>query len=252
MEKIHQKVEHGLLAKNHWYVGSQFEWAEKPYIRRIYERRFEFIAGCIERARLRFNTGLHVLDAGCGDGYWLSRMQTIPDVTLTGIEYNPLRVERARAAAPDAELHCQDLLGFSSRPRFHVIILSQVIEHVEDDAALLAKMNQLLLPDGVVILGTPNEGSLLHRLRKKLRPGFQTDHVHFYTESEISKKIVEAGFRIESVLHEVFFLGINRIYNWLNRRQWGFLLLQKLANLIPSECSDYYFECLKPREGTDV
>jgi SAM-dependent methyltransferase len=245
MASVDDKVERGILEEDHWYVGSQFEWAEKPYIRRIYERRFQFIVSCIGRSRRRFNDELGVLDAGCGDGYWLSRLERIPGISLTGVEYNPLRRERARSAAVKAELHGENLLTFTSEQPFHVVLLSQVIEHVEDDVALLEKMCQLLLPGGTLILGTPNEGSALHRLRRRFGPAFATDHVHFYTEPDIAKKIVDSGFRIETVMHEVFFLGVNRVYNWLNSRQWGFLLLERLAQLIPSECSDYYFECIK-------
>ena len=248
--QVQDDLKREILEGNPWYVGSQFEWAAKPYVRRIYERRFQFIVSCIERARSQVEGDLRLLDAGCGDGYWLSRLEAIPGVSLTGIEYNPLRIERARKAAPTAKVYCDDLQTFSSPELFHVVILSQVIEHVHNDVDLLVKMRELLVPGGTLILGTPNEGSFLHRLRQKFRPGFQTDHVHFYIEAEITRKITSAGFRIENVMYEVFFFGINRIYNWLNSRSWGFLLLEKLAELIPSECSDYYFECLAPMKET--
>ena len=35
-------VEEQIRKRNPWYVGSHFEWAEKPSIRPIYEKRFRY------------------------------------------------------------------------------------------------------------------------------------------------------------------------------------------------------------------
>lgn len=95
-----------------------------------------------------------------------------------------------------------------------------------------------------MILGTPNEGSRLQQWMLR-RTGAQTttDHVHFYTEGEIRRKIVESGFIIDGVMREVFYPGYDRLYYWLTARPWGFRLLEWMTWLWPSECSDYYFEC---------
>ncbi|MHC4398799.1 MAG: class I SAM-dependent methyltransferase [Planctomycetota bacterium] len=232
---------------NPWYVGSQFEWANNRSIRPIYARRYRFIRDCIERARARLGERLRLLDAGCGDGYWLARLEEIPGLALCGVDYNELRLSRARQVAPEADLRHGDLKAFGADEPFDVVLLSQVVEHVEDDVELLRAVYHMVVPEGVVILGTPNEGSGLQQrwLRRKNRLA-QTDHVHFYTEDEIRGKIHEAGFVIDSVMREVFFIGSYPLYYWLTARRWGFRLLEALARLWPSQCSDYYFECRRP------
>lgn len=243
-EEIPKSVASEISKQNSWYVGSQFEWAEKPCIRPIYQKRFDYFVKCIERAKRRFGGKLRMLDAGCGDGYWLWRLGGIDGVEVEGVDYNPVRVERALKIAPGAHVTCQDLASFHSDNTFDIVILSQVIEHIEDDMAVLSKIRSLLRDGGVLILGTPNEGSRLHQYKnRKLGESFETDHFHFYTEKSIREKIQSAGFDISSVMREAFFLGNDELYYKLTQNKWGFELLSLLTNLCPSECSDYYFEC---------
>ena len=229
---------------NPWYVGSQFEWAEKPFIRPIFTKRLQYFTGCIERTRARLGRPLRVLDAGCGDGYWLSRLAAIPDLALTGVDYNPLRVERATQAVPSAHIYACNLVELSTKERFDVILLNQVIEHVPDDVSLLNLVKSLLTRDGVVIVGTPNEGSKLQQWMLRRTGALKTtDHLHFYTEREISSKISQTGLTIESVFREVFYPGHEGLYYWLTARRVGFNFLTLLTKVWPAECSDYYFEC---------
>ncbi len=232
---------------NQWYVGSQFEWSESPSMQTIYEKRLKYFVACIERAKARFGPNLRLLDAGCGDGYWLARLSAIDGLDLTGVDYNPLRVERARQAAPKTRVYVSDLQDFETEEPFDVIFLNQVIEHVDDDIALLCKAHKLLRRGGMLILGTPNEGSWLQqRWIRKQGSSLQTDHVHFYTEGEVRKKLIDAGFCTDRVMREVFFIGSYRLYYWLTARRWGFKFLELMTWLLPSGCSDFYFECRLP------
>jgi len=229
---------------NPWYVGSHWKWAENPSIRPIYEKRFRYIVGCLERAKKRLGSPLRLLDAGCGDGYWLARLGGLEGLDLTGVDYNPIRIERARQAVPTVPVHWGDLMDFKTEEPFDVILLHQVIEHVQDDVGLLGRMRRLLRPEGVLILGTPNEGSWLQQwpIRRRGSSGL-TDHVHFYTEKEVRRKVSAVGFRVESVMREVFFVGHEGLYYALTRHWWGFKFLEFLTWLWPAGCSDFYLEC---------
>ena len=208
---------------NSWYVASQVQWAEQPGIRTLFEKRFRYFTSCIERARTRLGTGLRLLDAGCGDGYWIKRLRGLSGLEVFGVDYNPLRIERARQVAPPESVWCGSVFEFKAAEPFDVVLLNQVIEHVEGDEALLKRIRSLLRPGGVLILGTPNEGSRLQQWSLRRRgTSFVTDHVHFYMESEIRGKIVDAGFSIDGMMREVFYPGNDRIYYGLMRRGWGF------------------------------
>jgi len=238
--QVAEEIEKG----NPWYVGDQFEWAEKPSIQPIYEKRFRYFLGCIERARRRLGAELRFLDAGCGDGYWLSRLAGLRGLSLSGVDYNPVRVERAKRVAAGANVRCSDLSSFAPGELFDVMLLSQVIEHVQDDVGLLRKAHSLLRPGGVLILGSPNEGSQRRQRiarRRGLSPDY--DHLHFYTESELREKARGAGFRTDSAMREVFYIGSDRWHYSLTKRRWGFVLLELMTRVWPEECSGLYFEC---------
>lgn len=253
-------VAQAILEDNPWYTGSQFDWAGKSWIKPVYAVRHRYIMRCIERAKQRVNRDLRVLDAGCGDGYWLVTLQETMGLSLSGVDYNPLRVERARQAAPGIPVRCLSLMDYSveerlddgriDAERFDVILCSQVIEHIADDMGLLHKLHALLVPGGTLILGTPNQGSPLARWRDRryARRGFVTDHVQFYTEPVIRRRIRAAGFGVDSVRREVFFPGEEQWQHTLTKRRWGFRLLELLTVLMPWQCGGFYFEC-RARRG---
>lgn len=229
---------------NPWYLESQFAWAAQPFIQRIYEDRYRYISACVERMRQLKPGVLRLLDAGCGDGYWLVRLGVIPGLILTGVDYNPVRVERARTVAPNATVKNVDLEALKSEDRFDIILFSQVIEHVQQDVELLRMLRTLLNPGGVLILGAPNEGSFLHQRHiARIKRKRQTDHVHFYTEEELRAKLRSASFSVESVMREAFFIGNERVFYWLAARRAGYAILKGMTAVWPRECSDYYFEC---------
>jgi len=137
-----------------------------------------------------------------------------------------------------------DLNDLALRESFDLVLLNQVIEHVQDDEGLLRTLRGLLGPGGTLILGTTNEGCFFQRRQVRRRGTGATDHVHFYTEREIRSKIQRTGFDVAGVLREVYFLINDRIHNRLVRTRPGFALLTALTVLLPGGCSDYYFECV--------
>lgn len=239
-----QKVLQKIAQKDSWYVGSHFEWADQDGIRTLYDKRCRFFMDCIRSARGRLGEKLRLLDVGCGDGYWIKRLREESGLEVSGIDYNPLRIERAGRAVSPELVKCVNIFEFESAELFDVILLNQVIEHVQEDRMLLKKLRGLLRVGGVLILGTTNEGCFLQQWSLHRRgASFETDHVHFYTEDEVRKKICDAGFSADRVFREVFYPGNDRIYYGLMRRGWGFKLLEFLTLLFASQCSDYYFEC---------
>ena len=63
----------------------------------------------------------------------------------------------------NAIMHCSMFEDFQTEIRFDTIIMSHVLEHVEDPVQLLAKVKNWLAPGGVVIIVVPNAESI-HRI----------------------------------------------------------------------------------------
>jgi 2-polyprenyl-3-methyl-5-hydroxy-6-metoxy-1,4-benzoquinol methylase len=240
-----------IARKNPWYTDEQFACARHPTQSKVITRRQNFIITQIrEYSHARGRGTIRILDAGCGDGVNLHFLSRVEGAELWGVDYNPLRVERAQLAIRHATILVADMtrsLPFS-REYFDVILLSQVIEHVSDDVQLLQSLSSVLKPSGIMILGTPNEGCMIARLRNHLfepQIARTTDHVNFYTEKRILRLIECCGFRVRSVMYENFFFPISRANAYFASREWGIRLMELLGRMFRSQVGGYYYTLTK-------
>ena len=107
---------------------------------------------------------LRVLDVGGGAGWELSLIKSIePRVKLTMVvDIAAGAADAARAAGH--EYFCGRVEDFVSEERFDLVLMLNVIEHVDDPHAVLGKIRGLLSLQGVVLVKTPNYESLDARL----------------------------------------------------------------------------------------
>ncbi len=98
-----------------------------------------------------------VLEVGCGQG-WLLRdiADVLPDVQLTGIDIRPDTIEFARSLVPDADLRVVDAgaLPFAD-DEFDLVVCSEVLEHVDDPAAVLLEIDRV--GRGRSVISVPDE-----------------------------------------------------------------------------------------------
>ena len=102
---------------------------------------------------------VRVLELGCGNG----RIVTLPVAEqgfgTTGVDVHEPSIESARADAGELE-NVEFVHGdFSAAPRngsYHAVILSDVLEHVDDPGAMLDVAAAALRPDGIVLVSIPN------------------------------------------------------------------------------------------------
>ena len=89
---------------------------------------------------------------------------------------------------------------------FHIVIASEIIEHIIDTDLFLEECKRVLKRNGILILTTPNLGSWINRVKllfgkqpqyceSTLRE-FDAGHVRCYTASALIKQLKEHKFRI--------------------------------------------------------
>lgn len=187
---------------------------------------------------------LRVLDAGCGDGINLVGLRQVAagqqwSLRVTGVDYNPLRLERARTNDQAASLNRASLLNLPFvTGAFDVVLCSHVIEHIPELAPALAELHRVLRPGGLLIVGVPNEGCATARVRNHwLQPsiGRETDHVNFFTDRTLTATLVAAGFGIRQVERETFFFPHSYLNAGLNELAAGHWLMAALRRLFPSQ-----------------
>lgn len=186
--------------KNPWYSKGQKEY-QHGLVRHHFQRVTRYILDALERYAPPRPC---ILDAGCGDGVTTKVLAEVPGARVTGADYNPLRLRRARKYVPEARFVRADLRAMPFRSgSFDAVLCNQVVEHVREDRAVLRELFRVAKPGGVVIVGVPNEGGPVMRLRNHcIQPEIlrTTDHVNFYTHRTIAEKVAAVpGARILTV-----------------------------------------------------
>jgi len=115
------------------------------------ERRARFFADHLPRP-------CRVLDCGCGAGEYVLHLRENFGLDVSGVEYEPSKVERARAHPELAARVEQGNLESLEKPAssFDAALLNEVLEHVPDEPAALREIQRVLKPGGTLIVCSPN------------------------------------------------------------------------------------------------
>jgi 2-polyprenyl-3-methyl-5-hydroxy-6-metoxy-1,4-benzoquinol methylase len=143
----------------------------------------------------------HILDAGAGFGqytYYLSGK--FPGASITAIDMKKEQVEDNNAFFKKIGKSHQvrfvegDLLELSHTGSFHLAICIDVMEHIEDDVAVLKNIQRSLKTGGVLLISTPSDkgGSDVHNEQDA---SFIEEHVRDgYSIQDMTLKLQTAGF----------------------------------------------------------
>lgn len=142
-------------------------------------------------------TGQHILDVGCGTG-WFSRRATERGAKVTSLDIGVSLLQQT--------LHKADVLPtvgdalhlpFADRT-FDVVVSSEVIEHTADPQQAIAEMARVLRTNGVLVVTCPNKTwQWIVDLSNKLglRP-FQ-GHEYFPSTTELANYVRSADLQLQ-------------------------------------------------------
>ena len=122
-----------------------------------WRNREEHFNRVVRKAVLRLKRRGAVLDVGCGSGNFLRCMKEA-GFSAFGIEPSLPGSEYARDEHGVDIYHglIEDYLAIASSRQFDVITLLNVLEHLTRPAETLRCLNQLLAPDGVLVIIVPD------------------------------------------------------------------------------------------------
>jgi SAM-dependent methyltransferase len=132
------------------------------------------------------------MEIGCGSGFVLSAIAGIkPWRRLVGSELHPagLTIARSRLGS-SVEFVQMDARMIPARYVFDVIGAFDVLEHIEQDDAVLAAMHQALGPGGGILLAVPQHPWLWSNMDEYAL------HVRRYCRGELERKVRATGFRV--------------------------------------------------------
>ncbi len=155
----------------------------------------------------KYKTPGKILDVGCGPGLFLSEAKK-RGWRVQGVDLSPWAKKYA------AENFGVDVfegsLSEASFPdkSFDVVVMNDVIEHLEDPKSALRQIRRVLKNDGVLYLSTPDIDSFLSKLLRAKWWGINKYHLFYFSRKSLEKMFHETGFR--SIHHAPY----PRVFSW--------------------------------------
>jgi SAM-dependent methyltransferase len=116
-----------------------------------YQARMVLIREIIENNVLKNS---NILDFGCGSGAVLEMLKKIGYTNLRGLDVSSDFIKIAKKRGLKADLIKSDHVNLGSK-KYDLILLLDVLEHVENDKALLRKMKSSLRKNGRILITVP-------------------------------------------------------------------------------------------------
>jgi 2-polyprenyl-3-methyl-5-hydroxy-6-metoxy-1,4-benzoquinol methylase len=148
-----------------------------------------------------------LLDVGCAVGHF----QLVAESrgwTTVGVEYSQDQVNYAREVF-GLDVHAGRFEEADFEPAsFDLITLWSVIEHVADPRSFFARARVLLKPEGMLVLQTPNQSSLITSLAglgyhlsggRYFLPIYSLDHIFRFDEQTLRRLLEKSGFEVVKI-----------------------------------------------------
>ena len=153
----------------------------------------------------RILTGSRVLDIGCGYGAVASSIATrVSGSTVVGVELDRTRLAQARAGEVPANLSFIEADARHDLPAgsWEVVVLSNILEHIEDRVGFLRDILQQAQPEKVLIRVPLFERDWKLPLRKELGVNYFSDTTHFieHRYDELCNELNAAGLLLTEVI----------------------------------------------------
>jgi len=171
---------------------------EKLY--QIEDRHFWFrarqviVSALTEQITADFPQEYRVMEIGCGTGNLLKTLEsTCHNGVVFGLDlfWEGLAFAQQRTAAGliQARAEC---MPFCNR-QFDLIGMFDVLEHLENDEAILSSIQEMLRPGGKLLLTVPAHGNLWSST------DLIAHHQRRYEPSDLTDKLIKNGFSVEYI-----------------------------------------------------
>lgn len=166
---------------------------DRPLYEKTFARRLRLIR--------RFKPAGALLDIGCGPGYFLAVARRA-GYDVRGLDCSAYAVERARAEFPERVAQGFLTRSLYAEKSFDVVTMFDLFEHVYHPRGFLSDLHAATKDDGVVVITTPNQRSLLARASGRNWVSYKIpEHVFYYTP-ETLRRMASPLFEVALVRSE--------------------------------------------------
>lgn len=176
-----------------------------------FRSRERFVLNWLERA-LERDTGLRILDVGCGDGLLLPLLSRFG--RATGLEIDPAIV--SDRTLEDWPIHLGPLdQSFEPEEPLDLVVALDVLEHIEDDLSALSRAFELTAPGGQLVLTVPAFRSLWTAHDQLNR------HCRRYRLLELVEKVQKVGYEVVDARYFFSWVAVPKLATRLREKLGG-------------------------------
>jgi ubiquinone/menaquinone biosynthesis C-methylase UbiE len=152
----------------------------------------------------RIEAGERVLDVGCGKGELAYDLAERAGAVVVGIDVNPwsLAFARERFPHPNVTFVQADVREYTPDAPFDAVVLSNVLEHIEDRVELLRQLVEIATPERVLIRVPVLDRDWIVPLRRELglRYFSEETHVTEYDRVKLEGELSRAGLKVTDLV----------------------------------------------------
>ena len=186
------------IAKEWWLPNGKFK-----ILHELTPLRIDYILKQINKGNIN---KLDILDLGCGGGLTCEPLARL-NANVTGIDFVPenIMVAKKHAKISDLKINyiCDDLDNFKVNNKYDVVLLLEVIEHMENWEKMIEKIKSMLKPNGHLIISTINRNILSKILAiyfaeniLKWIPKNTHNYEKLITPKELNKILLKNNFKL--------------------------------------------------------
>ncbi|HIH14725.1 MAG: type 11 methyltransferase [archaeon GW2011_AR17] len=178
-----------------------------PIRRWFHKKRYEILNNLVKE---NYQEGKIIVDMGCGSSAW--NKNKLP---VIGVDINKAMLEHAKQKGNLKEYICVNLENITLTDNFaDIVILSEIIEHVEDPQKVLEEATRIAKPNAKIIISVPYDSPLSlwyplfniqclvygYLLSKPFYKDFG-GHIHHFTPGKIKQVIEKTKLKVIKQFH---------------------------------------------------
>lgn len=235
-------------------------WGDSGDPREHWKLKISLFRASIPDDIVRCTPKPRALDVGCGTGACLYVFQE-RGYEAFGLDINAEAIRQSKLTVPEAQVLNVNVDNLPADWRkFDLVVMSDVIEHVRDPKEILRTISRIMAPEGVLLILTPDIGSLSARILGRYWPHLKPEHLVMMSRQSMKDALEGVGFSsinlrrcrkplsinyVASYLSRYPVPGLGHITKWMAR-----VLSNRLSNyLIHSSMGEMLVTAVKENKG---
>ncbi|MGE5654760.1 MAG: methyltransferase domain-containing protein [Bacillota bacterium] len=152
--------------------------------------------GKIMSRLVELSPGHEFLEVGVGAGEMAAVAKEFL-LSVTGLDIRPLYAQHVREMLGQEDVYAVDFLAWETSAAYDLICMGDVIEHMAQPRQAITKARQLLNPDGILWISTPNYESAFSMMLKDRDPMWRVcEHLNYFSYRSLKDLLAIEGFSI--------------------------------------------------------